>query len=188
MLYRRVFQANVLLASLANQDGLTCLANRRRFDETLDAEWRRARRYGQPISLMMIDVDFFKKFNDRFGHIGGDDCLRKVAKVLRESAQRPGDLAARYGGEEFAIILPATSASNALSVAAQVRERLAVLAIPHPDMASGKVSVSIGVCTMVPDVQALLEVAISAADKALYLAKSEGRDRARHADDPVVVA
>jgi diguanylate cyclase (GGDEF)-like protein len=188
MLYRRVFKANVLLTALANQDGLTSLANRRLFDETLDAEWRRAKRHGKFVSLLLVDVDLFKQFNDRFGHLAGDDCLRKVAMVLNESAQRPGDLAARYGGEEFALILPAITALGAMGLAMQIRARLDALAIPHPDMPMGKVTVSIGVATMVPDMQALPEHVIQAADRALYVAKNEGRDRVRHADDFLLTA
>jgi diguanylate cyclase (GGDEF)-like protein len=183
LLYKRSFQTNLLLVTLANQDGMTGLANRRRFDETLDTEWRRARRSLQPLSLMLLDVDLFKKFNDRFGHLAGDDCLRKVATVLRESAQRPGDLAARYGGEEFALVLPNTSAENAMALAALIRRRLAALAIAHPDIASGKVSASIGIATMVPELSSHPESVILAADKALYMAKSEGRDCERHAMD-----
>lgn len=181
LLYRRSFQANRQLAALANQDGMTGLANRRRFDEALGDEWSRARRGRLPLSLMLVDVDHFKKFNDRFGHLAGDDCLRRVAGALGESASRPGDLAARYGGEEFALVLPDTSGEGALELAEQIRLRLAAAAIEHPDAASGLVTVSIGVATMVPGSRAMPEEAIRAADKALYAAKAAGRNCARHA-------
>lgn len=181
LLYRRVFQTNVVLASLAHQDGLTNLANRRRFDEILAAEWGRARRYKQPLSLLMVDVDYFKKYNDRFGHLGGDDCLRQVSKILSECVNRPGDVAARYGGEEFALILPHTAAEGAIALGERINRDLAKLAIPHPDLDNGFVSVSIGAATIVPGQQLLPEQVVSAADAALYLAKSQGRNCVRHA-------
>jgi len=182
-LYRRVYQTNIVLSALANQDGLTSLANRRRFDEILQAEWARAQRYNQPISLLMIDVDHFKKFNDRFGHLDGDDCLRVIGKVLRDCSKRPDDLAARYGGEEFAMVLPFTSASGADALARRICLVLGELAIPHPDVKAGVVSVSIGVATIVPNAEMLPEKVISAADGALYLAKEAGRNCVRHASD-----
>jgi diguanylate cyclase (GGDEF)-like protein len=183
LLYRRAFETNIMLASMAHQDGLTCLANRRKFDETVDLEWRRAKRFAQPLSLLMIDVDFFKKYNDRFGHTEGDDCLRKVALVFRVIAQRPGDLIARYGGEEFAIVLPATTGAGAMDIANQILERLSALALPHPDAQPGYVTVSIGISTLVPDEVQQFEDLIRTADKALYTAKRDGRNCARHADD-----
>ncbi len=189
MLYKKVFESNILLAALASQDGLTSLANRRCFDEMLATELRRARREEQPLSLMLIDVDHFKKFNDRYGHLAGDECLRKVANALRDSAQRPGDLAARYGGEEFALILPATTAGNSMSLAARLRIRLAELAVPHADSVTGIVSVSIGIVSVVPGSEFTPEAAIKAADRALYRAKADGRGCERHADDngPILV-
>lgn len=179
LLYRRVLQTNQLLASLAHQDGLTGLANRRKFDQVLELEWRRAHRFGQPLSLLMIDVDYFKKYNDRFGHIGGDECLRAVATILQDCAQRPGDLAARYGGEEFAIILPATGSAGAMELASQIRHRLSEAALPHPDAQSGYISVSIGVSTVGAGSAIQAEALIRTADEALYLAKKEGRNCAR---------
>jgi diguanylate cyclase (GGDEF)-like protein len=171
-------KANAELLNLANLDGLTQLANRRRFDEYLGQEWSRLAREQQPLSLVMCDIDFFKNFNDSYGHLAGDDCLRKVALVLKQSVRRPADLAARYGGEEFAVLLPNTDIEGAASVAEQIRESVKELGIGH--VASGVsefVTMSVGVGSLVPLVDSLSTVLITAADYALYRAKELGRDR-----------
>lgn len=170
------------LLRLASVDGLTGLANRRAFDQTLALEWRRARRNHTPLSLVMIDIDYFKPFNDRYGHQAGDDCLRDVAVSLGQAAERPGELVARYGGEEFAVILPFCAAEAGLALAEKMRQRVAGLALPHEKSPiAGHVTISAGVATLDGDMptEALPDEAslIQAADRALYTAKAGGRDR-----------
>jgi diguanylate cyclase (GGDEF)-like protein len=173
------------LATLANEDGLTKLANRRRFDAALAAECRRVERAGQPLSLLLVDVDHFKAFNDAYGHLAGDDCLKRIADQLRACASRPGDLAARYGGEEFAIVLPGTGEDGAAVVAQKILETVAELAVPHKASALRRISVSVGSATAAaggssaPDAERL----IALADEALYEAKSPGR--AKHCERSV---
>ena len=178
-LYRHVSASNLMLVDQAFRDGLTGLANRRCFDDTLNAEWARAMRERQPLSLLMVDVDNFKQYNDAYGHVGGDECLQRVATVLSTCMKRPSDLACRYGGEEFAVILPMTSADGAMLLAGRIRQSLAEVAEPHGASAFGRVTVSIGVACMRPLPGQSGEALIQAADRALYLAKSSGRDRAR---------
>ncbi len=165
------------LSVLATTDGLTGIANRRRFDETLRREWRRAMRAGRPIALLMIDVDFFKSFNDRYGHQDGDTCLRRVAACLRGSLHRPGDLAARYGGEEFALILPETDLVGAQEIAARVLAEIMALQILHSASECGVVTVSIGCAAAVPTRHSTVAPLILAADTALYASKIGGRNR-----------
>lgn len=175
---RALQEANLELQRLANLDGLTQLANRRRFDEYLDLEWRRLRRDQQPLSLIVCDVDYFKAFNDRYGHQAGDDCLKKIAQALMEAVKRPADLVARYGGEELAIVLPNTSEEGAIVVAEQISEAIAHLQIPNADSAvSEYVTVSMGIASMVPSGARLHSDLFAAADLALYAAKKGGRDR-----------
>ncbi len=176
---RQLEEQNQILAKLSSLDGLTGIANRRTFDEALDREWRSAARRHVAISLVMIDVDFFKRYNDHYGHQGGDDCLRRVAASLRDGAQRPTDLAARYGGEEFGVLLPFTDHPGAISVAQHLRQRVVNLAMPHAgsDVAP-HVTISLGVATLEPDGTLGPETLIAAADANLYRAKAEGRDRA----------
>ena len=176
-LYRRVSQANTVLAGLAQQDGLTGLANRRHFDETLAAEWARSFRARLPMSLLMIDVDLFKQFNDRYGHAEGDNALRRVAQLTHACTRRAGDLTARYGGEEFAVVLPDTDLAGASVMAALLRRELAELAIPHADSPSGQLTLSVGIAMTQPRQTSPLDL-LRAADAALYQAKNEGRDRA----------
>lgn len=166
------------LKQLARTDGLTDLLNRRAFDESLDAEIRRSARSGTPLSLLMIDVDHFKAFNDHYGHPAGDASLRQVADLLRASLKRPADLAARYGGEEFAAILPDTDEDGAYLVADAFRRAVAEAGLPHERSEKGHVTASVGVATYMPDnvERSALELA-KAADDALYSAKAAGRDR-----------
>ncbi|MBR0757109.1 diguanylate cyclase [Bradyrhizobium jicamae] len=167
------------LAALAISDGLTGLSNRRHFDERLADEWARARRDGTPLSLLLIDVDHFKKFNDLHGHQAGDLCLRTVATVLGAQALRPADMAARYGGEEFALLLPNTDAAGCAEVGERVRTALHAQAMPHPGNPPSRiVTVSLGAATLVPtQVVADSALLLAAADRALYCAKESGRDR-----------
>ena len=184
------------LAVLATTDGLTGLANRRRFDEAITMEWRRAVRDGTEVSLALIDVDRFKAFNDRYGHQAGDECLRDIAGTLAGATHRPADLAARYGGEELAALLPGTDARGANDVAESIRAAIQALAIPHNSSAPALVvTVSIGVATAMPmadvDPAAGVRALLAIADEALYEAKRSGRNRvvragvgAARADDP----
>jgi diguanylate cyclase (GGDEF)-like protein len=169
-------QHNHALKALAESDGLTGLANRRLFEETLGRELGRARRGGTPFALIMCDVDFFKKYNDRYGHVAGDDCLRKVAAAIGAGARRPVDLAARYGGEEFALILPDTGLEGATTVAEAIRTAVAALALEHADSPTGKVSVSLGVVAA-PTGTEPDGAWVEAADRLLYEAKAGGRNR-----------
>lgn len=166
------------LASLALLDGLTGIANRRRFDEVLRAELRRMARAGTPLALVMLDVDYFKAFNDRYGHLAGDDCLRTVASCLAETLRRSGDLAARLGGEEFALLLPSCDRAAGAAVADRVRAAVAARAVPHAGSPlSSRLTVSMGVAALVPAIGTSPGDLLDAADRALYQAKAEGRDR-----------
>lgn len=178
--------ANAALAVLARQDGLTGLSNRRHLDEVIGIDWRRSGREQQSMSLLMIDVDHFKKFNDRYGHPAGDTCLRSIAGVLNAVARRPGDTAARYGGEEFVLLLPATDAAGAIEMAAGVREGVHALALEHAGSALGQVTLSIGIATAVPGPGDAVADLMAQADRGLYRAKAAGRDRACWADDRVL--
>lgn len=170
--------ANRELQRLVSVDGLTQIANRRCFDKTLESEWRRMARYKQPLSLILCDIDFFKLYNDTYGHQGGDECLKAVAEILARNARRGGDLAARYGGEEFAVILPRTDARGALRVAELIHSDLKARAIPHAGSKVSKfVTISMGVAIAVSDPKLSIEGLIGDADRALYRAKLEGRDR-----------
>lgn len=168
------------LATLAIKDGLTGLANRRHFDDMLQQEWRRAERGGTPVSLVMMDVDYFKKFNDQYGHQAGDSCLKAVAKVIAAEARRPGDLAARYGGEEFVLLLPNTDEVGCALVAERIRQSLETLNLSHAlNPPTKRVTMSIGGATGWPNAEAQGNhpSLIAAADRALYAAKHAGRDR-----------
>jgi diguanylate cyclase (GGDEF)-like protein len=165
------------LQDLSFKDGLTGLANRRRFDTLLYLEWDAACRNRKPISLLMIDIDFFKQYNDRYGHIQGDDCLKRVSKALATGATRPREFLARYGGEEFALVLPETDERGAESVATRCREALWAEGIPHEASSVAPiVTVSIGVGTVIPSSADELLHFIEAVDKRLYRAKQEGRN------------
>jgi diguanylate cyclase (GGDEF)-like protein len=170
-------QHNVALQALANTDSLTGLANRRHFEKTLAIEYERSRRTGKPCSVILSDVDYFKKYNDHYGHVEGDACLRQVAAAIAGSLRRPADLAARYGGEEFVVILPETSLEGASAVADNIRKRIAALALPHADSPLGRVTISLGVHSGVAVGGAGMEAWIKAADSLLYDAKAAGRNR-----------
>ncbi|MCT7983588.1 PleD family two-component system response regulator [Laspinema sp. A4] len=193
-LYRELQAANEELQRLAFLDGLTRVANRRGFDQALEHEWRRliresvsAKNAGtethfvqnpSSLSLILCDVDFFKRYNDSCGHLAGDECLQEVAEALRRSVKRPGDLVARYGGEEFAILLPNTDAAGAVSVAQKIRTEIRNLQIPHPTSSVSEfITVSLGVTATIPCSSTVPSELISIADKALYQAKESGRDR-----------
>jgi len=169
--------ANKKLEKLANLDGLTGIANRRVFDDDLRKEWRRAKRQKTVMSLLMCDVDFFKNYNDSYGHLAGDECLRKVASTMQNLFQRAGDLVTRYGGEEFAIILPGVPYRGITKVAEQLRLAITQLGIKHlrPD-GSSIVTISIGGVTVQPDVEISEQDIVDQADKALYQAKQNGRN------------
>ena len=183
LLYSRVAMANETLRGLAGRDGLTGLINRRGLDEMLAIEWRKSRRDMQQLSLLMVDVDHFKRFNDRYGHPGGDQCLRKVAAALLSVVRRPADIVARYGGEEFALLLPNTDAAGAEEMARRMQAAIRAMALPHPDSQHGIVTVSMGVATMLAGDAADFATLVSKADRALYRAKAAGRDTFNHADD-----
>jgi diguanylate cyclase (GGDEF)-like protein/PAS domain S-box-containing protein len=177
-------KAEEQLKLIAFMDGLTGLANRRHFDNTIDLEWRRAMRSAKPISLIIVDVDYFKNYNDLYGHLAGDSCLQKIAHTIRDSLRRAGNFAARYGGEEFAVILPDTDAEGAYLFAESLREKVEHLNIDHTDSRVGKnVTVSLGVSTTVPEKDSTYDKLISLADKALYKSKQGGRNRVVRAGD-----
>ena len=167
-----------LLETLSQQDSLTGLANRRYLDEVLEKEWRRAVRHSMPITIMMIDLDFFKSYNDSLGHIKGDECLREIAKALTSLTSRSGDLAARYGGEEFLLLFPMTNESEALIQVKRLMNVIRKIDIQHPSSdISSQVTLSVGVATMIPQVDDSISSFVSRADHALYTAKSKGRNQ-----------
>ena len=167
-----------LLDQLAHLDGLTEIPNRRRFEEVFQKEWTRSTRNGIPFSLAMIDVDYFKQYNDHYGHAMGDLTLQKIAKALESSLKRPADLIARYGGEEFVMIMPETDAAAARLVAERSLEKVVDLNIPHQySQAARYVSVSIGLATITMNTKTLPQTFLMTADQNLYLAKQSGRNR-----------
>jgi diguanylate cyclase (GGDEF)-like protein len=177
-LYRKLEEANKELQRLASLDGLTQLFNRRRFDQSLEAEWLRLARERSPLSLILCDIDFFKAYNDTYGHPAGDICLQQVASIIKETVKRPADLVARYGGEEFAVILPNTDAVGAVHVAEEIRTRVKANKIEHRGSDRSQcITLSLGVATLVPTHQLTTATLIALADQALYQAKAAGRDR-----------
>jgi diguanylate cyclase (GGDEF)-like protein len=168
-----------LLRQFAFVDGLTGVFNRRYFDERLDGEWQRASRNGWPLSLLLIDVDYFKRYNDLHGHQAGDDCLRRIAQALRVALDRPADVLVRYGGEEFACILPDTDAAGALAVAQRLEQCIRAQAIPHGDsIVEGHVTASVGAATRPAGAEVSMAALLASADGQLYRAKAQGRGRA----------
>ena len=173
----KLAEANLALQKLSSLDGLTGIANRRSFDETLQKEWNRSIRGEKSIGLIMLDIDFFKLYNDHYGHQGGDNCLKRVAKSLESAIHRETDLLARYGGEEFSTVLPDTDLNGAIKVAEEMRLTIKDLRIEHAkSKVTDIVSISIGVSAVIPLQGMNQEVLIAAADQALYKAKEEGRD------------
>jgi len=172
------FQAD-LLRSLARIDSMTGVANRRHFDDTLEAEWRRCAREVKPLSLLMIDIDFFKRYNDQYGHQAGDNCLQLVAQCLSDGLTRSHDLVARYGGEEFTCVLPDTPLEGGQAKAADLLKAVRELAIAHAttDVPYGIVTISIGVACVTPHHEYAMKDLIAAADGMLYQAKQQGRAR-----------
>ena len=167
-----------ILRGLSFLDGLTGIANRRRFDQFLELEWRRSVRNRSQLSLIMIDIDLFKSYNDDRGHAAGDECLKQVAQGMAGMTQRPGDLVARYGGEEFVCVLPETGSDGARAVAERIREKMVELALPHhSSFVAPVVTLSMGVATVQPSEGDDSVSVIEAADRALYEAKRKGRDR-----------
>jgi diguanylate cyclase (GGDEF)-like protein len=174
---RQLEEAKRNLEQLSYLDSLTGISNRRRFEEVLDVEWRRACRVSAPLSLIMIDIDYFKSYNDAYGHQRGDYCLKRVAETLNNSLQGAGDLAARYGGEEFAVILPESEAHEAALLGEELREKIEALEIPHETPAGCVLTISVGVATVYPEKELSVISLLSAADQALYRAKYEGRNQ-----------
>ncbi len=178
-LFEKLEAANTELKRLACLDGLTGVANRRYFNEYFNREWQRLAREQAPLALILCDIDYFKQYNDTYGHVAGDLCLKQVASAIEQAAKRPADLVARYGGEEFAIILPNTKAEGALAVAEEVQTYVKALQIPHANsQVSQYVTLSLGISVAVPTPKSAFEQLISTADQALYDAKYQGRDRA----------
>lgn len=174
---RRRMRAESELKLLARIDGLTGLNNRRTLGEILDQEWRRARRMRSMFSLLFVDIDRFKAYNDTYGHLAGDDALATVARCIGDNIRRPMDSAARYGGEEFVVVLPDTPPAGAAQIAEQIREAISELAIEHAGSEYGRVTASIGMASWEPEQDDDVSAVIRAADEALYNAKATGRNR-----------
>jgi two-component system chemotaxis family response regulator WspR len=180
---RKLAEANNTLERLTALDGLTGIANRRRFDQELKSSWSRATRQSTSLSLIMIDIDFFKLYNDHYGHQQGDECLKQVALVLAMSATRQTDIVARYGGEEFSVILPETGLKGALEIAESMRKNIEELNMEHrASLISDHITISLGVATAIPEQETNPESLLGAADQALYMAKKEGRNQIRHSN------
>lgn len=170
--------ANQKLEELANLDGLTQVANRRCFNNRLQSEWQRLARENQPLSLILLDVDKFKSYNDYYGHLAGDDCLIRIGQTLQKVVRRPTDLAARYGGEEFVVLLANTDLEGGIKVAQNVQQGIHHLAIPHAESdVKDIVTVSLGIASLIPTLEVQPDTLVAFADKALYDAKQQGRDR-----------
>ena len=161
---------------LSREDALTGLANRRHLNEQMELEWSRMLRYQFPLTIMMIDIDFFKRYNDALGHLAGDKCLQQVAHMIQGLAHRSGELAARYGGEEFVLLFPNMDVDTAKQQAERLLQRLASAAIPHPDSNEKWVTVSIGISVCVPKPEMNVNLLLRQADQALYQAKSAGKN------------
>ncbi|WP_226797708.1 GGDEF domain-containing protein [Cupriavidus necator] len=186
--WRRRMDIERHLRLMVDTDGLTGLGNRRALDDAADKEWRRARRHDEPLSLLMVDVDHFKRFNDRYGHQAGDDALASVARCIQENIRQPGDFAGRYGGEEFAILLPYSDADRATAVGEAIRVAVQALHIPNAGSAIGELTVSLGAITDATDANgnrafSELRAFLCAADEGLYLSKRSGRNRVANSGD-----
>jgi diguanylate cyclase (GGDEF)-like protein len=168
----KLIEANRALELLALEDALTGLANRRQFDLFLQSEMGRARRNQGSVALLLLDVDHFKRFNDQYGHLAGDECLRTISTIILANIKRPGDLAARYGGEEFAVVLPGTDYVGAFLVAEKIRRAVQQAGIQHNESTEGLVTVSLGVSACTPTSETSSDDFIGSADKALYVAKA----------------
>jgi len=180
---RALEEANFRLELLSNTDGLTGVANRRSFDMVLEQEWSRAQRSGIPLALIMLDVDHFKNYNDHFGHLAGDDCLRALTQALLKEVRRSGELVARYGGEEFVVLLPDSTLHQAQEAAQRIQQAVWLLALPHAGTPAGMVTFSFGVASLNPSLSHLPEELVRQADLALYRAKGSGRNRIELATD-----
>lgn len=177
-LQRELEAKNIELERLSSQDGLTGISNRRIFDEFTLKEWGRAARDNKPLSLILIDIDHFKTYNDNYGHQGGDDCLRQVAQQLASTVKRPSDLVARYGGEEFAVVMPGTDLEGAKSIADSLCKGIAGMGLPHAHSSTAEyVTISLGVACSTPGIDDSPEALIEKADEALYQAKKSGRNQ-----------
>lgn len=182
--YLAVSLRNAILADLNGDlrrlievDALTDVGNRRRFDAAIVTEWRRCGRSAKPLSVVMIDIDCFKEFNDRYGHAFGDACLRQTAQAISESTMRASDFVARYGGDEFAVVLPETDSPGAVTVAENIRSAVQKLRIPHDADRATSISISLGIATMIPTQEANPGSLVEAADRALYCSKASTRNR-----------
>ena len=173
-----------LLKAISQIDGLTGVANRRRFDQQLELDWRRCQRSNEPLSLLLLDIDYFKQYNDELGHVAGDECLRQIARSLQQCLGRPYDLLARYGGEEFVTLLPSTDAQGAAFLARQMLQHIRSQAVYHPLSKTGYVTLSIGIATVFPEENIAALMLVQQADEQLYRAKQLGRDQYCAADDP----
>jgi diguanylate cyclase (GGDEF)-like protein len=171
-------EANRRLQALSKCDGLTGVANRRHFDQVLEREWRRCLRRGEPLAVGLLDVDHFKAYNDRYGHLKGDETLRRVAQALQQVVGRAEDLVARYGGEEFAVILPGLDRREAALIAERLRSAIEALAIEHAwDGPEHRITISGGLVSRIPQTQGDHQGLVAAADQLLYAAKERGRNR-----------
>ncbi|MEL7419805.1 MAG: sensor domain-containing diguanylate cyclase, partial [Cyanobacteria bacterium J06555_3] len=177
-LYQQLEQANHELQHLSVMDGLTHIANRRKFDQYIAAEWQRLSREQAPLSLILCDIDCFKLYNDTYGHQAGDLCLIEVAQAIQKTLKRPTDLLARYGGEEFVLVLPRTPLAGAKYLAQQARLQVEALKIPHlRSSVDLYVTISLGVASCIPSEKTNFKALVAAADQGLYLAKAKGRNR-----------
>tara|TARA_R110001583_G_scaffold18141_2_gene72576 strand:+ start:22533 stop:23903 length:1371 start_codon:yes stop_codon:yes gene_type:complete len=177
-------KAETKLRIMSHVDSLTGLYNRRHFDESMQLEWKRAVRFRQPIALLMVDIDDFKRYNDHYGHQAGDKCLSAIAQQIKTTISRETDVVARYGGEEFVVILPATCTITAIEIAQKIRGNIEALAIVHEYASSGNyVTVSVGVASVIPDSDVRCDELLSSADQALYQAKHSGRNRVMTKDN-----
>lgn len=174
---RALEEANFKLELLSNTDGLTGIANRRSLDMALEEEWNRARRANIPLALIMLDVDHFKHFNDYYGHLAGDDCLRSLTQILLKEVRRSGELVARYGGEEFVVLMPDSNVQAAMDTAQRIQGAVRLLGQIHAETSPGIVSFSFGVASLKPSSQHVPDDLVRQADLALYRAKALGRDR-----------